>query len=67
MQRVKLARKIIEVQTRYGTVRVKLGLLGSEIINIAPEYEDCKKLAESSGVSLKEIYHAALEAARSGA
>lgn len=64
VQRKKLARKIIEVQTKYGTVRVKLGLLGSEILNIAPEYEDCKKLADETGVALKEIYNAATEAAR---
>lgn len=62
--RKKLARKIIEVHTQYGTVRVKLGVLGSEIINIAPEYEDCKKLADKMGVALKEIYNAAMEAAR---
>jgi uncharacterized protein (DUF111 family) len=63
VKRKKLARKVIEVQTPYGQVRVKLGMLGSEIINIAPEYEDCKKLAEEQGVALKEIYRAATEAA----
>ncbi len=67
VQRKKLARNIIEVETRYGKVRVKLGLLGSEIINIAPEYEDCKKLADERGVALKEIYYTALEAARRAA
>jgi uncharacterized protein (DUF111 family) len=63
VKRKKLARKVIEVQTPYGQVRVKLGMLGSEIINIAPEYEDCKRLAEERGVALKEIYRAATEAA----
>lgn len=62
-QRKKLARQITEVETRYGKVRVKLGLLGAEVVNIAPEYEDCKKLAEEKGVALKEIYRAATEAA----
>nr|BAL56336.1 hypothetical conserved protein [uncultured Acetothermia bacterium]BAL60123.1 hypothetical conserved protein [Candidatus Acetothermum autotrophicum] len=64
VQRKKLARKILEIHTQYGPVRVKLGLLGSEIINIAPEYEDCKKLADERGIALKEVYRAALEAAR---
>jgi len=63
VQRKKLARKIVEVETQYGKVRVKLGLLGTEIINSAPEYEDCKKLADERGVVLKEIYRAATEAA----
>ncbi|GBC76389.1 hypothetical protein HRbin07_00589 [bacterium HR07] len=64
VQRKKLARKILEIHTQYGPVRVKLGLLGSEIINIAPEYEDCKKLAQEQGIALKEVYRVALEAAR---
>ncbi len=64
VQRKKLMREIIEVHTQYGAVRVKLGLLGSEITNVAPEYEDCKKLADETGVALKEIYNAAIEAAR---
>lgn len=64
VQRKKLARRILEIQTQYGPVRVKLGLLGSEIINIAPEYEDCKKLAQEQGIALKEVYRVALEAAR---
>lgn len=64
VQRKKLARKIIAVETPYGEVRVKLGLVGSEIMNIAPEYEDCKKLADEKGAALKEIYNAAIEAAR---
>jgi uncharacterized protein (DUF111 family) len=42
-------------------------MLDSEIINIAPEYEDCKKLADEQSVALKEIYHAAIAAVRQGA
>jgi hypothetical protein len=45
-------------------VRVKLGLLGERVVNIAPEYEDCWRLAETQGVPLKEIYQAAVAAAR---
>lgn len=63
VQRKKLARKVIDVETQYGKIRVKLGLLGSEIVNIAPEYEDCKKIADEKGAALKEIYRAATEAA----
>ncbi|MCS6902935.1 MAG: nickel pincer cofactor biosynthesis protein LarC [Candidatus Bipolaricaulota bacterium] len=63
VQRKKLARKIIEVETPYGRVRVKVGMLGSEVINIAPEHEDCKKLADEKNIALKEIYRAATESA----
>lgn len=63
VKRKKLDRRIVEIETRCGKVRVKLGILGSEIVNVAPEYEDCKKLAEETGVPLKEIYRLANEAA----
>jgi hypothetical protein len=58
-----------EVATPYGTVPVKLGYArrpdgAREYFNRAPEYEACAKLAEETGISLKEIYQAALSAAR---
>ena len=43
------------VETRYGTVRMKVSEEGS----FAPEYEDCRKLAHDKGVPLKEIIAAA--------
>jgi len=35
---------------------VKFGMFKGEIKNIAPEYEDCKKIAEQHQVPLKEVY-----------
>jgi hypothetical protein len=40
-----------EVETQYGSVRVKVSSEGS----YAPEYEDCRRLAHESGVALKQI------------
>jgi len=57
--RRKLARKIIEVETKYGMIRVKIGqTLGEEplIRNITPEYEDCKKIARENNIPLKNIF-----------
>jgi uncharacterized protein (TIGR00299 family) protein len=45
------ARRIVEVQTTHGTVRIKIAGDGS----FAPEYDDCRKLALASGVPLKQI------------
>jgi len=45
------ARSFTEVATPYGQVRIKVTGEGS----YAPEYEDCRKLAETSGVALKHI------------
>ncbi len=67
--RLKLFRTMEEVSTPHGTVPVKLGYARRpdgvrEYFNQAPEYEACAKLAEETGISLKEIYQAALSAAR---
>jgi hypothetical protein len=45
------ARSLVEVETPHGKVRVKVSGTGS----FAPEYEDCRKLAEETGTPLKQI------------
>ena len=57
-----LEREITEVETKYGTVRVKIGRLNGQIKSISPEYEDCKKIAEERNVPLKLVYSVATEA-----
>jgi uncharacterized protein (TIGR00299 family) protein len=45
------ARSFEEVETPYGVVRIKISSEGS----YAPEYEDCRALAEKTGVALKHV------------
>ncbi len=55
--RRKLIRKILNLKTNYGIiVRVKIAYLGEKIVNIAPEYEDCKKIARIKALPLKSVY-----------
>lgn len=54
--RLKLRRETITVDTLWGPVRMKLGFLGSERVNAAPEYEDCRQVSERAGVPLKDVY-----------
>ena len=61
-----LEREWREVETEYGRVRVKLGLLRGEIVTAAPEYEDCKRLALARGAPVKAVYEAARAAFREG-
>lgn len=56
MERVACDRRTASVETRYGTVRVKVASWQGRIATIAPEYEDCRCLAEAAGVPLKEVY-----------
>ena len=62
-----LERETVEAQTPWGPVRIKRGLLDGQLVNVAPEFEDCRKLAESAGVPVKEVWQEALAAARRGA
>ncbi|HEY3291565.1 MAG TPA: nickel pincer cofactor biosynthesis protein LarC [Anaerolineae bacterium] len=63
--RYMLLREIHRINTPYGEVRVKVAHRGDEVLNVAPEYEDCRLLARQHGVALKQVYAAALGAAAS--
>ena len=60
-ERRKLRREFATVKTAHGEVTVKVGKLDGTVIQRAPEFESCKKLAEQSGVPLKTIYQAAVK------
>lgn len=64
MERWCLPREVWEVATPYGTVRVKVARWGDAIVNLAPEYDDCRRRAAQHGVPLKEVMVAAIVAAR---
>ena len=51
-------RRVVEVETPWGKVRGKV----SGHRTFAPEYDDCRALAELNGVPLKQVLTAALEA-----
>ncbi len=57
------ARETREVETPYGVVRVKLKVLDGIVAGLAPEYEDCRRVAAERGVALPWVYAAALAAA----
>ena len=58
-ERRKLRREFTTVKTLHGEVTVKLGRLDGQVVQAAPEYESCKRLAEQANVPLKQIYDAA--------
>ncbi|GBD92692.1 hypothetical protein BMS3Abin05_00266 [bacterium BMS3Abin05] len=64
LERKILPREVISVGTKFGEINVKIGRIGKEIKTISPEYEDCREIALKRGISLKDIYHEAKEAAR---
>ena len=56
-----LARESRTVDTPYGPVRVKMAHLSNGQAKAAPEYEDCRRLAEQHNVPLREVYQAAMK------
>ena len=50
-----LERAMETVETRLGPVRMKLARMNGRLLNVAPEYEDCQRLAREKGVPLKEV------------
>ena len=64
IKRLRLAQQNFIAETKYGKIRVKVGMFKGEIKNIAPEYEDCKKMAKQYKVPLKEVYDEAKNMAK---
>jgi len=59
-----LEREWVEVATRNGSVRVKIGRLEGNTVTVAPEFEDCVKVAREAGVPAREVYEEATRLAR---
>ncbi len=57
-----LQRESHPVETPYGSVQVKVARLGGQVMTVAPEFEDCRRLAEKHQVPIKDIYALALSA-----
>lgn len=60
-----LEREFVSVETAYGPVRMKVGRRRGQVVNAAPEFEDCRRVALERGVPLKEVMQAAQAAFRS--
>jgi uncharacterized protein (TIGR00299 family) protein len=59
-ERTMLRRRHETVETQWGAVRVKLGLRGDAVIRVAPEFEDCRAVAEAASVSVQQVMQDAL-------
>jgi uncharacterized protein (TIGR00299 family) protein len=59
-----LERRIVSVQTAYGSIDVKVGVLNGRVVNAMPEFDQCREAARKAGVALKEVEDAARLALR---
>ncbi len=61
-KRICLPREIETVETAYGPLRVKVARRCGRVVNIQPEYEDCKNAAARHSTPIKRVRDAAVVA-----
>jgi uncharacterized protein (TIGR00299 family) protein len=63
-ERVIAGRRIVEVQTALGSAHVKVKELDGKPVDVAPEYEDCRRISRETGIDLREVMRVVSEVAR---
>jgi hypothetical protein len=63
MERAVLSRSLASVKTRFGTVSVKLAANDAGVLGAAPEFEDCRRLADKAGMPVRMVLAEAAVAA----
>jgi pyridinium-3,5-bisthiocarboxylic acid mononucleotide nickel chelatase len=53
IERECLERKFVRVTTQFGEIDVKIGRLDGKLVNAMPEFEQLKRIANETGISLK--------------
>jgi pyridinium-3,5-bisthiocarboxylic acid mononucleotide nickel chelatase len=64
VSRLKLPRRTLSVETRFGAIRVKISGTESLSYTVGPEYEDCRRAALAHHVPIKLVMDEARNAAR---
>lgn len=63
-ERLKAGREVREIETPLGPMRVKLKTVGDMVIGVAPEYDDCRALAQRLGLPVETVMARVTHAAR---
>jgi uncharacterized protein (DUF111 family) len=51
-----LDREIKKVETPYGPIRIKVGMLRGKVVKLSPEYEDCRKAAQKYNLPIRTVF-----------
>lgn len=65
MERMILDREMKKISTRYGEISVKVLSRVGRVVTVSPEYEECRSIAHSLGIPLKQVYDEAKKIADS--
>jgi uncharacterized protein (TIGR00299 family) protein len=61
-EREVLERETVAVATAVGRIRVKVARRGGDVLNVAPEFDDCVRAAAAAGRPVKDVQALALRA-----
>lgn len=56
VNKTEIKRDFVELETKYGKVRIKRAIHKNEVIKQKPEYEDCVKIAKENNIPIIEVY-----------
>jgi uncharacterized protein (TIGR00299 family) protein len=56
VDKIMLDRKFVQVDTKYGVVRVKKSYYNGELAKYKAEYEDCKEIASQNNITILDVY-----------
>lgn len=62
VERSSLAREILPVETKYGSIEVKIAIHRGTVVNVMPEYEHVKRAALEHGVPFRQVHGDAVAA-----
>src|SRR5699024_9778516 len=52
----RMERHFLKVDTKWGEVNIKQGSFKGEVMQISPEFDDCKKIAKMHSIPIKKVY-----------
>ena len=64
VDRTILKRQSVKLKTKYGVVSMKLGYMGGKPVKLAPEFEECREIAEGFGIPIRQVYEDLVYAAK---
>lgn len=56
VDKIMLNREIVQIDTKYGKVRVKNSYYNGELVKYKAEYEDCKRIASQNNAAILDVY-----------
>ncbi|PRX19177.1 uncharacterized protein DUF111 [Orenia metallireducens] len=65
LDREKLTRKFVKVDSQFGEVTMKVAYQNGEVLKYAPEYDECQRIATEYNLPIKEVYQIIIDSYRS--